>query len=268
MKAKNKQDKVDEVSSAKGRAGEPMDMFFTEYMPMAFKCILQFFLEPKNECGSLHRESTICHQNDGFGGEQNKYNGHFCWPDCRQSPVQIFSAPLDKQILDLILDAQTLKECPIWTDFLLAIDDNLFEFMASKNKDEHFVAENEEDHDLETSLFNTIYSIINEAAERYGDDYYDDSDDSKYLKINVSLGYIHTIASSGKLRACLTPSYSGSTAFTYTDPRYTTFWSIDSKSSTMGMVTRGIHRFRHSPNAATRLRLLLEIYCRAGYPAE
>ncbi|KAJ7700572.1 hypothetical protein B0H14DRAFT_3173795, partial [Mycena olivaceomarginata] len=30
----------------------------------------------------------------------------------------------------------SLDECPIWTDFLLAIDDNLFEFMASNNKDE------------------------------------------------------------------------------------------------------------------------------------
>jgi hypothetical protein len=43
---------------------------------------------------------------------------------------------LKKEILDLIMDPQTLKECPIWTDFLLAIDDKLFEFMASKNKDE------------------------------------------------------------------------------------------------------------------------------------
>ncbi|KAJ7836572.1 hypothetical protein B0H14DRAFT_2589635 [Mycena olivaceomarginata] len=236
MKAKNKQDKVDEVSSAKGRAGEPMDMFFTEYMPMAFKCILQFFLEPKNECGSLHRESTICHQNDGFGGEQNKYKRTFLLAGLPPVPSTRFNGAKKK--------GPSMEVGP----------------------NDH--TENEEDHDLETSLFNTIYSIINEAAERYGDDYYDDSDDSKYLKINVSLGYIHTIASSGKLRACLTPSYSGSTAFTYTDPRYTTFWSIDSKSSTMGMVTRGIHRFRHSPNAATRLRLLLEIYCRAGYPAE
>ena len=40
--------------------------------------------------------------------------------------------------------------------------------------------------------------------------------------------------------------------------RWTTFLSIDSKSSTMGMVTPGTHRFRHSRNAATRLRHLRE----------
>jgi hypothetical protein len=53
-----------------------------------------------------------------------------------------------------------------------------------------FVAENEEDHDLETSLFNTIYSIINESPERYGDGYYDDSEDSKYFKINDFIAFV------------------------------------------------------------------------------
>ncbi|KAJ7809798.1 hypothetical protein B0H14DRAFT_3758866 [Mycena olivaceomarginata] len=141
------------------------------------------------------------------------------WPatiDWGDVCTRIFSAPLKKEILDLIMDPQTLKECPIWTDFLLAIDDKLFEFMASKNKDEfqtvikhkscgyfgpqgafviesclrRLVAENEEEHDLETSLFNTIYSIIDKSPGRYGDDYYDDSDDSKYLKINDFIAFV------------------------------------------------------------------------------
>ncbi|KAJ7786738.1 hypothetical protein B0H14DRAFT_3506468 [Mycena olivaceomarginata] len=141
------------------------------------------------------------------------------WPatiDWGDVCTRIFSAPLKKEILDLIMDPQTLKECLIWTDFLLAIDDKLFEFMASKNKDEfqtaikqkscgyfgpqgafviesclrRLVAENEEEHDLETSLFNTIYSIIHKSPGRYGDDYYDDSDDSKYLKINDFIAFV------------------------------------------------------------------------------
>ncbi|KAJ7811687.1 hypothetical protein B0H14DRAFT_2606405 [Mycena olivaceomarginata] len=53
-----------------------------------------------------------------------------------------------------------------------------------------FVAENEEEHDLETSLFNTIYSIIDKFPGRYGDEYYDDSDDSKYLKINDFIAFV------------------------------------------------------------------------------
>ncbi|KAJ7803587.1 hypothetical protein B0H14DRAFT_2613202 [Mycena olivaceomarginata] len=50
--------------------------------------------------------------------------------------------------------------------------------------------ENEEEHDLETLLFNTIYSIIDKSPGRYGDDYYDDSDDSKYLRINDFITFV------------------------------------------------------------------------------
>ncbi|KAJ7820581.1 hypothetical protein B0H14DRAFT_2599878 [Mycena olivaceomarginata] len=111
------------------------------------------------------------------------------WGDVR---TRIFSAPLDKQIPDPILDPQTLKECPIWTDFLTTIflNDNFQPAIKHKSCGQCFVAENEEDHDLETSLFNTIYSIINEAPERYGDNDYDDSDDSKYLKINDFITFL------------------------------------------------------------------------------
>ncbi|KAJ7333273.1 hypothetical protein DFH08DRAFT_814387 [Mycena albidolilacea] len=143
-------------------------------------------------------------------GKRRDWPATIDWGDLH---TRIFSSPLDKQILNLMLDLQSLGEGPIWTDFLLAIDDNLFGFMASKNKDEFqpaikhksfspqgafviesclrsFIAENEEDHDLETSLFNTIYSIINESPERYGDGYYDDSDNSKYFKINDFIAFV------------------------------------------------------------------------------
>jgi hypothetical protein len=65
-------------------------------------------------------------------GKRRDWPATIDWGDVR---TRIFSSPLDKQILNLMLDPQSLDECPIWTDFLLAIDDNLFGFMASNNKD-------------------------------------------------------------------------------------------------------------------------------------
>ncbi|KAJ7805956.1 hypothetical protein B0H14DRAFT_3882593 [Mycena olivaceomarginata] len=96
------------------------------------------------------------------------------WPatiDWGDVCTRIFSAPLKKEILDLIIfgpqGAFVIESCL-----------------------RHLVAENEEEHDLETSLFNTIYSIIDKSPGRYGDNYYDDSHDSKYLKINDFIAFV------------------------------------------------------------------------------
>ncbi|KAJ7891734.1 hypothetical protein B0H13DRAFT_1887051 [Mycena leptocephala] len=118
---------------------------------------------------------------------------------------RIFSKPLDMNILNLFLNPPTLNNCAVWSDFLLSIDFKLVDFIQLENKYEfpkairhkscgysnphsygpqgswvmyssllRLIAENEDDYDLEQSLFNTIGSIIADDKEHFPDFIYDD----------------------------------------------------------------------------------------------
>ncbi|KAF8127808.1 hypothetical protein K438DRAFT_1888848 [Mycena galopus ATCC 62051] len=109
---------------------------------------------------------------------------------------RIFAAPLDAELLDLITKPEKLKTCPTFRDFLLSINFRLLPFIKSSTHREFldaikhktcgyygpqgqmimfscllcFVAENEDEHDLENALFSTMFTIIGDDEDDQFDD--------------------------------------------------------------------------------------------------
>ncbi|KAJ7910983.1 hypothetical protein B0H13DRAFT_2010707 [Mycena leptocephala] len=140
------------------------------------------------------------------------------WPttidpfDIRQ---RIFSEPMHSAILALILKPAALAACPIWTDFLLAINYSLFEFNRAKTKAAYsqairqqsrgyygplgafiigsrlmrFIAVNEEKYLLEQRFFGTLMTIVGQDPH-FGGDMYNDYDDSNHMPMKDFVAFV------------------------------------------------------------------------------
>ncbi|KAF8184043.1 hypothetical protein K438DRAFT_1937342 [Mycena galopus ATCC 62051] len=129
---------------------------------------------------------------------------------------RIFAAPLDAELLDLITKPEKLKTCPTFRDFLLSINFCLLSFIKSNTHREfldaikhktcgyygpqgqmiifscllRFVAANEEVHDLENSLFSTMFTIIGDDEDDKFDDLHTLYDDSCCLRMEDFVDFI------------------------------------------------------------------------------
>ncbi|KAF7368974.1 hypothetical protein MVEN_00223800 [Mycena venus] len=129
--------------------------------------------------------------------------------------TRIFSEPIHSEILSLILKPATLTACPIWTDFLLAINHDLFDFNSSKTKYEYpqaikhktcgyygplgafiissslmrFIAVNEAKHNLEQRFFETLMTTVGQDPHFSGS-MYNDYDDSNHMAMKDFVSFI------------------------------------------------------------------------------
>ncbi|KAF8134807.1 hypothetical protein K438DRAFT_1883060 [Mycena galopus ATCC 62051] len=129
---------------------------------------------------------------------------------------RIFAAPLDAELLDLITKPEKLKTCPTFRDFLLSINFCLFPFIKSNTHHEflnaikhktcgyyglqgqmimfscllRFVAENEDEHDLENALFSTMFTIIGDDEDDQFDDLHTLYEDSCCLRMKDFVDFV------------------------------------------------------------------------------
>ncbi|KAF8218209.1 hypothetical protein K438DRAFT_1796499 [Mycena galopus ATCC 62051] len=129
---------------------------------------------------------------------------------------RIFTAPLNAELLDLITKPEKLKTCPTFRDFLLSINFRLLPFIKSNTHREfldaikhktcgyygpqgqmiifsyllRFVAANEDVHDLENSLFSTMFTIIGDDEDDQFDDLHTLYDDSCCLRMEDFVDFV------------------------------------------------------------------------------